>query len=366
MNVVRVWPKGFSGLTKRARFLIKHFVNSALIDNLMTFFVVCNAVVMAMERHGISDAEEQRNNKFNRVFTWIFITEFVLKMVGLGPQKYVQNSMNIRDGCIVTISLVEIAIGSEGGALMALRAIRVLRAARVLRVTRLLRSLREMQRIIKVAGSTGSTFVYMAILLIMFIFIFALLGMQVYGGQFNFVGGKPRRNFDSFNEAFLTTFQSLTIESWPEILQSAVQTQLNKIISCFYFIIWIFLGNFVMLNLFLAILLEAFLEEDNDLSYEEQLAAEQAAEEAKRKQRNKEKERRMKILGKVSKKATGMTALAKNLNKVEDELIDDIDDLNEFQLREYLIELQLMKSPNKTVSFEKAEIKCNTSVYLFS
>lgn len=39
-----------------------------------------------------------------------------------------------------------------------------------------------------------------------FIFIFTLLGMQVFGGQFDFPDGKPRGNYDTFIVAFLTTF----------------------------------------------------------------------------------------------------------------------------------------------------------------
>jgi hypothetical protein len=49
-------------------------------------------------------------------------------------------------------------------------------------------------------------FVYIAILLILFIFIFALLGMQMFGGKFNFSDGIPRSNFDTFNNAFVTSF----------------------------------------------------------------------------------------------------------------------------------------------------------------
>lgn len=39
-----------------------------------------------------------------------------------------------------------------------------------------------------------------------FIFIFSLLGMQVYGGKFNYDDGKPRGNYDSFTIAFVTVF----------------------------------------------------------------------------------------------------------------------------------------------------------------
>jgi hypothetical protein len=47
------------------------------------------------------------------------------------------------------------------------------------------------------------------LLLFLFIVIFALLGMQVFGGKFNFnpMQPKPRANFDTFTQALLTVFQ---------------------------------------------------------------------------------------------------------------------------------------------------------------
>lgn len=43
-------------------------------------------------------------------------------------------------------------------------------------------------------------------LLFVFIFIFTLLGMQLFGGQFNFDTGVPRGNYDTFNIALVTVF----------------------------------------------------------------------------------------------------------------------------------------------------------------
>ena len=71
-----------------------------------------------------------------------------------------------------------------------------------------------MQVIIGVISKSIWSFVYIALLLLLFVFIYALLGMQIYGGRFNFKWGKPRGNFDTFNDAFVTVFQVLTLENW--------------------------------------------------------------------------------------------------------------------------------------------------------
>ena len=51
--------------------------------------------------------------------------------------------------------------------------------------------------------------------------VFALLGMQLFGGNLNSEDGKPNTNFDSFIPAFLTVFQVLTGEDWVNIMYTS-------------------------------------------------------------------------------------------------------------------------------------------------
>lgn len=120
------------------------------MDNLMTLAVFLNTVVMAMDRYGIKENEKVITDRINKFFTYTFVSEFVLKMMGVGPQKYVENRMNLLDGGVVMLSLLEIFMGSGTGALSAFRSVRVFRTFRVLRVARILRSLRQIQQIISI------------------------------------------------------------------------------------------------------------------------------------------------------------------------------------------------------------------------
>jgi len=56
-------------------------------------------------------------------------------------------------------------------------------------------------------------------LLFLFIFIFALLGMQLFGGSFNFHDGTPTSNFDTIINALLTVFQVYACPIWPTLHQ---------------------------------------------------------------------------------------------------------------------------------------------------
>lgn len=97
--------------------------------------------------------------------------------------------MNLFDGFIVILSLVElIFLGGSSSAISAFRSVRIFRTFRVLRVTKLLRSLAFMKVIIGVVGRSMSSFIYIALLLMLFLFIYTLLGCQLYAGKFNIIG----------------------------------------------------------------------------------------------------------------------------------------------------------------------------------
>lgn len=97
-------------------------------------------------------------------------------------------------------------------------------------------------------------------LLLLFVFIYALLGMQIFGGAFTDpdVAGTIRYNYDSFLNAFITSFIMLTTENWNSIMFYAFSGTTSQGLIAVYFISCIFIGNWMLLNLFLAILLDSF------------------------------------------------------------------------------------------------------------
>ena len=229
-----------------------------------------NTVTLAIDHHGIKADLENVLNKFNEAFTYIFAIEMVFKILALGPEKYCREVMNILDGAVSILSVVELAFTSGGGALSAFRTVRIFRTFRVLRVARLLRSMKSMMSIISVISRSLSSFVYLALLLLLFLFIYSLLGMQIFGGNFKFKDGTPRNNFDSFHSAFVTSFIVLSMENWQQVMYDALRSGVAWPLVSIYFISWIFIGNFMLLNLFLAILLDSFadVEEEDHMSAE--------------------------------------------------------------------------------------------------
>lgn len=208
-----LWPVGWLGAYSKATFPIHSLIKTKLFATVMTASVIINTLVLAMYHHGISAEIEEILNQMNSVFTVIFGFEMILKVLGLGVKEYCRDYMNFFDFSVVTLSIFElIFVSDSGSAISAFRTFRIFRAVRVLRVARLFRYLRSLSMILKVIGASIAKFVYLAILLILFTVIFALIGMQIFGGNFEFPEGTPRANFDSFHWAFVTVFQILSME----------------------------------------------------------------------------------------------------------------------------------------------------------
>ena len=108
---------------------------------------------MSMDRYDLDKSTKSVLEDMNTFFTWIFIFELTFKLLAIGPKKYVSEVMNILDGSVVLLSIVEMSVeyssrvegdGNEGesqGSLQAFRSIRIFRTFRVLRVVRILRVL---------------------------------------------------------------------------------------------------------------------------------------------------------------------------------------------------------------------------------
>ena len=115
MNMLRVWPKGFHNTVKKIRSFIKAFTRLGLFENFLTLCVLINTVVMAMDSYDIKPDTQKTLEDMNEVFTWIFICEMTLKLLARGPRKYAAEPMNLLDGGVVCLSIVEIVLTASGG-----------------------------------------------------------------------------------------------------------------------------------------------------------------------------------------------------------------------------------------------------------
>jgi hypothetical protein len=102
-----------------------------------------------------------------------------MKFVGLRPKIYLKEKFNIFDILIVVVSLIEISISQGRGSLSALRAFRLLRVFKIFRMENL-------RILIDSIAFTITTIGNYFVLLLLFIYVYALLGMQFFAGKLRF------------------------------------------------------------------------------------------------------------------------------------------------------------------------------------
>ncbi|XP_042338148.1 voltage-dependent N-type calcium channel subunit alpha-1B-like, partial [Plectropomus leopardus] len=188
------------------------------------------------------------------VFLGLFLAEMSMKMYGLGPQNYFHSSFNCFDFGVIIGSIFEVIWAAiKPGASFGISVLRALRLLRIFKVTKYWNSLRNL--VVSLLNSMKSI-ISLLFLLFLFIVVFALLGMQLFGGQFNFEDETPTTNFDTFPAAILTVFQILTGEDWNAVMYHGIESQggvHGGMFSSIYFIVLTLFGNYTLLNVFLAI-----------------------------------------------------------------------------------------------------------------
>ena len=221
------------------------------------FCIVVNTVALASQHYAQPQWQTSILEVANKVLTAIFGAEMLLKLFGMGLRGYVKDGFNVLDGLVVIFSFVELALAGSN-------TVSVFRALRLLRVLKLLKNVPSLRQIIRVTIAALADTGYLNLIVLLYLFIAAVCGMQFFGGKFKALeqsDGVPiRAHFDSFLYAFYAVFQILTRDSWGDIMYNAMRSTGNW--ASLYFILVVAFGSYVLLNLFLTILISAFASDD--------------------------------------------------------------------------------------------------------
>uniref|UniRef100_M3YV11 Voltage-dependent N-type calcium channel subunit alpha-1B n=1 Tax=Mustela putorius furo TaxID=9669 RepID=M3YV11_MUSPF len=239
---------------KMFRFFIRRMVKAQSFYWVVLCVVALNTFCVAMVHYNQPQRLTTALYFAEFVFLGLFLTEMSLKMYGLGPRSYFRSSFNCFDFGVIVGSIFEVVWAAiKPGTSFGISVLRALRLLRIFKVTKYWSSLRNL--VVSLLNSMKSI-VSLLFLLFLFIVVFALLGMQLFGGQFNFNDETPTTNFDTFPAAILTVFQILTGEDWNAVMYHGIESQggVSKgMFSSFYFIVLTLFGNYTLLNVFLAI-----------------------------------------------------------------------------------------------------------------
>ncbi|CAK6445424.1 unnamed protein product [Pipistrellus nathusii] len=239
---------------RRVRFYIRRMVKTQAfywtVLSLVALNTLCVAIVHYNQPEWLSDFLYYAEF----IFLGLFMSEMFIKMYGLGTRPYFHSSFNCFDCGVIIGSIFEVIWAViKPGTSFGISVLRALRLLRIFKVTKYWASLRNL--VVSLLNSMKSI-ISLLFLLFLFIVVFALLGMQLFGGQFNFDEGTPPTNFDTFPAAIMTVFQILTGEDWNEVMYDGIKSQggvQGGMVFSIYFIVLTLFGNYTLLNVFLAI-----------------------------------------------------------------------------------------------------------------
>ncbi|XP_051060703.1 voltage-dependent L-type calcium channel subunit alpha-1D isoform X7 [Phodopus roborovskii] len=231
-------------------------VKSVTFYWLVIVLVFLNTLTISSEHYNQPDWLTQIQDIANKVLLALFTCEMLVKMYSLGLQAYFVSLFNRFDcfvvcGGITETILVELELMSPLG-------VSVFRCVRLLRIFKVTRHWTSLSNLVASLLNSMKSIASLLLLLFLFIIIFSLLGMQLFGGKFNFDETQTKRStFDNFPQALLTVFQILTGEDWNAVMYDGIMAyggpSSSGMIVCIYFIILFICGNYILLNVFLAI-----------------------------------------------------------------------------------------------------------------
>ena len=275
-----------------SKFSWERFLDSLPFRLFVISLVCANTVVMALERHPMPDELAQFIRASNLVFTVLFTLEMILKLCVRGVKAYWDDLFDRFDGIVVLTAILELVLiylfGIHGFGVQELRLLRLMRTLK------LVRSWRSLRTVMRSLLASMASLQYLFLVLVLTLFVFAALGMQLFGGklQSGGAGGSataltpmhlsgrdasrdaslPTRNlFDSFSNSMITAFVVVSLEDWNDyfvVTSSAVGRW-----SLFYYLALLIIGNYLVLNLVVAVVIGGYVDAAEHQAREEADAA---------------------------------------------------------------------------------------------
>ena len=225
---------------------VRDWVEKPRVQNVIMVLIVVNAVILGLET---VPAAMQRFGEtliaIDQIILGVFVIEILLRIFA-HRLSFFRDPWSLFDFAVVAIALVP-ASGPFA----------VLRALRVLRVLRLLTLVPSMRRVVGALLSSIPGLSSIALVLMLIYYVFAVIATKLFGANF------PQW-FGTIGESLFSLFQIMTLESWSMgIVRPVMELHPNAWI---FFIVFILIATFTMLNLFIAIIVNAmhsFTEEEN-------------------------------------------------------------------------------------------------------
>ena len=249
-------------------------VTSHTFEMLILIVIVFNTVLMAADGHGISPWLHSTLDNANDLCTAIFLVEALLKLCAHGLRDYLSEPWNVFDLLVVVVAVGEKALIllSDENALVEgslFRIARLARAARILRTLRLIKSVRHISSLLMTLVYSIPPLVNILGVFTIVMFVYAVLGMELFSGVMWGDFLNENANFCSFPRAMLTMFRCATGEDWNGIMHDVMigpdrgcHPEKNNCgkpwLAVPFFVSYIILTTFLVLKMLVALIIENF------------------------------------------------------------------------------------------------------------
>ena len=226
--------------------MVRSIVLSSIFQNMIITLIIINGITMGIETSRSLDMSYREVIEYFNSFVIAVFTIEIIMRIYVHRVEFFKDPWSIFDFIIVAISLVPAGEGLE-----------IIRVLRVLRLFRLITVIPQMRKVVSALGSVIPGMSSIAAILILFFYVFAIIATKLYGDTF------PQW-FGTLGESFYTLFQIMTLESWSMgVVRPVMEIHPN---SWVFFIIFILIATFIMVNLIIAIVVDAMsaINQDGD------------------------------------------------------------------------------------------------------
>lgn len=215
---------------------LKRIVESRVWNVSITALIALNTIVLGMETYPqVMDAYGEVLLALDQQILYLFVAEMTIRLMAHGYHLF-KNPWSVFDLFVVGVALIP-----------AQEAFSALRAARALRALRLISMFPKLRGVLEGLVMAIPGIVAIGTVMAIIVFVFGLMASKLYGANY------PEW-FGNLHLSVFSLFQIMTLEGWPEIVRTVMQ---EKPYAWVFFVSYILIATFCVLNLFIAVIVEA-------------------------------------------------------------------------------------------------------------
>ncbi len=262
----------------------KKIVLSPICNITINILIGVNAIILCSNHHGMSQEWKDWNLLIEGICLIIYWFEFAGKVLGYGFGTYMSESMNKMDtfvlvscstgfisGIVTFLARFIPSLNSVGEGLTALNGIRVVKLLRALQMSRWIMKHKELKEILQTVFKSWESIILIAIFAVFSMVCFAVVAMNLFGGGLGdypevTIEDYPRRNVETFNNAFFQSCMFITGEAWSTTMYWYMEhSGAPRYLVAFFFVSMFTWLNCVIFSLFVAVLLINFSIDEEEM-----------------------------------------------------------------------------------------------------